>query len=75
MVGCGLYFKSHLIRMNIMTNKITKIFYDKVRNAIRGNQQQVDIEDSEDSEEEAPANNSNLLNNMNNNNNANNANL
>ena len=68
MVGCGIYFKVYLLRLNVMTNKITKIFYEKIRNEIRGNNQEIDIEDSEDSEENDPHENNNnlIVNNANN---------
>ena len=69
MIGSAIYFKTYLIKLNIMTNKITKIFYEKIRSAIRGHQEDmIDLDESdEDSEENLAPNNQNNNNNLNDN--------
>ena len=70
MLGCAIYFKVYFLRLNVMTYKITKIFYEKIRNMIRGNHQDLDLDESEESDENEEINNNNLnnqnLNNVNN---------
>lgn len=61
MVACGAYFKVHLLRLNIMANRISKVFYERVRNAVRGNQNEMDLDDSEEEDEEED-NPNNLIN-------------
>lgn len=66
MVACGVYFKGYLLKLNIMTNKITKIFYDKIKSLIRGRQNNVDLDDSDSESEEIQPAAVNNLNNVNN---------